>query len=142
MLAETRARDLDREVFQDPDCDHHLFPSEKVFDNAAVDLEMIAVSKCLMSLLSQKEAVRRDIQPFRQEKNPLAKIWCVKTEDDAHEPGELNSYLRVMKTRYRLSDLVGAQRNKRMTSNLKRWIENGAPDNRTKEIWKRIFTES
>ena len=29
---------------------------------------------------------------------------------------------------YRLSDLLRAQRNDRMTSNLKRWIENGAPD--------------
>ena len=33
-----------------------------------------------------------------------------------------------MKARYRLSDLLRAQRNDRMTSNLKRWIENGAPD--------------
>ena len=30
--------------------------------------------------------------------------------------------------RYRLSDLLRAQRNDRMTSNLKTWIENGAPD--------------
>ena len=40
--------------------------------------------------------------------------------------------MRVMKTylkaRYRLSDLLRAQRNDRMTSNLKMWIENGAPD--------------
>ena len=40
--------------------------------------------------------------------------------------------MRVMKTylkaRYRLSDLLRAQRNDRMTSNLKKWIENGAPD--------------
>ena len=44
----------------------------------------------------------------------------------------MNSQMRVMKTylkaRYRLSDLLRAQRNDRMTSNLKRWIENGAPD--------------
>ena len=32
------------------------------------------------------------------------------------------------KARYRLSDLLRAQRNDRMTSNLKRWIENGALD--------------
>ena len=37
----------------------------------------------------------------------------------------MNTYL---KARYRLSDLLSAQRNDRMTSNLKRWIENGAPD--------------
>ena len=33
-----------------------------------------------------------------------------------------------LKARYRLSDLLRAQRNDRMTSNLKRWIENGSPD--------------
>ena len=53
-------------------------------------------------------------------------------EDDAYQPDELNSQLRVIKTnlkaRYRLSDLLRAQRNDGMTSNLKSWIENGAPD--------------
>ena len=95
---ETRARDLDREVYQDPDSDRYLVPSERVFDNAADDLETIAVSKRSMSLLPQKEAVKTDLQPFRQETEPLAKVWCVKMEDDAHQPDELNSQLRVMKT--------------------------------------------
>ena len=44
----------------------------------------------------------------------------------------MNSQMRVMKTywkaRYKLSDLLRAQRDDRMTSNLKRWIVNGAPD--------------
>ena len=132
LLVETRARDLDREVYQDPDSDRYLIPSERVFDNAADDLETIAVSKRSISLLPQKEVVRTDLQPFQQETQPLAKIWCVKMEEDTHQPNELNSQMRVMKTylkaRYRLSDLLRAQRNDRMTSNLKRWIENGAPD--------------
>ena len=67
LLVETRARDLDREVYQDPDSDRYLVPSERVFDNAADDLETIAVSKCSLSLLPQKEAVRTDLQPFIQE---------------------------------------------------------------------------
>ena len=132
LLVETRARDLDREVYQDPDSDRYLIPSERVFDNAADDLETIAVSKRSISLLPQKEVVRTDLQPFQQETQPLAKIWCVKMEEDTHQPNEPNSQMRVMKTylkaRYRLSDLLRAQRNDRMTSNLKRWIENGAPD--------------
>ena len=107
LLLETRARDLDREVYRDPDNDRYLIPSQRVFDNAADDLESLAVSKCLMSLLPQKEVVRTDLQPFRQETQPFAKIWCVKMEDDTHQPNELNSPLRVMKTyltaRYRLS---------------------------------------
>ena len=53
-------------------------------------------------------------------------------EDDTHQPDEMNSQMRVMKTnlkaRYRLTDLLRVQRNDRMTSNLKRWIKNGAPD--------------
>ena len=53
-------------------------------------------------------------------------------EEDTHRRNELISKMRVTKTyleaRYRLSDLIRAQRNDRMTSNLKRWIENGAPD--------------
>ena len=132
LLVETRARDLDREVYQDPNSDRYLIPSEKVFDNAADDLETIAVSKCSISLLPQKEVVRTDLQPFKQETQPLAKIWCVKMEEDTHQPNELNSQMRVMKTylkaRYRLSDLLRAQRNDRMTSNPKRWIENGSTD--------------
>ena len=130
---QTRARDLDREVYQDPDSDRYLIPAERVFDNAAEDLETIAVSKRSISLLPQKEIFRRtDLQPFEQETQPLAKIWCVKMEDDTHQPDEMNSQMSVMKTylkaRYGLSDLLRAQRIGRLTSNLKRWIENGAQD--------------
>ena len=52
LLVETRARDLDREVYQDPDSVRYLIPSERVFDNAADDLETIAGSKRSISLLS------------------------------------------------------------------------------------------
>ena len=132
LLVETRARDLDREVYQDPDSDRYLIPNERIFDNAADDLETIAVSKRSMSLLPQKEVVRTDLQPFEQETQPLAKIWCVKMEEETHQPNEMNCQMRVMKTylkaRYRLSDLLRAQRNDRMASNLTRRIENGAPD--------------
>ena len=75
LLVETRARDLDREVYQDSDSDRYLIPSARVFDNAADDLETIAVSKRSISLLPQKEVVRTDLQPFKQETQPLAKIW-------------------------------------------------------------------
>ena len=119
-------------MYQDPDSDRYLIPSERFFDIAADDLETIAVSKRSISLLPQKEVVRTDLQPFEQETQPFAKIWCVKMEEDTHQPNELNSQMRVMKTylkaRYRLSDLLRAQRNDRMTSNLKKWIENGSPD--------------
>ena len=114
LLVKTRVRNLDRELYQDPDSDRYLIPGERVFNNAADDLETIAVSKRSISLLPQKEVVRTDPQPFEQETQPLAKIWCVRMEEDTHQPNELNSQMRVMKTclkaRYRLSDLLRAQR--------------------------------
>ena len=126
LLVETRARNLDREVNQDPDSDRYLIPDERVFDSAADDLETIAVSKRSMSLLPQKEVLRTDLQPFKQETSRWRRL------DACIVLNELNSQMRVMKTylkaRYRLSDLLRAQRNDRMTSNLKRWIENGSPD--------------
>ena len=89
LLVETRARDLDREVYQDPGSDRYFIPGERVFDNAADDLETIPVSKRSISLLPQKEVVRIDLQPFKQETQPLADIWCVKMENDTHQPNEL-----------------------------------------------------
>ena len=131
LLVETRARDLEMEIYQDPDSARYLISGERFFDDAEDDLKTIAVSKRSISLLPQKE-VRIDLQPFEQETQPLAKNWCIKMEENTHQPIELNSQMRVMKTylkaRYRLSDLLRAQRNDHMTSNLKMWIENGAPD--------------
>ena len=98
LLVETRARDLNREVYQDPDSECYLIPGERVFDNAADDLEIIAVSKRSISLLPQKEVVRIDLQPFKQGTQSLAKNWCVKMEDDTHQPDERNCQMRVMKT--------------------------------------------
>ena len=61
LLMETRARDMDREVYQDPNSNRYLVPSETVFDNAADDLETKSLSKRSMSLLPQKEVVRTDL---------------------------------------------------------------------------------
>ena len=51
---ETRARDLDREVYQDPDSDLYLIPSERVIDNAVDDLETIGKSKRSISFFALK----------------------------------------------------------------------------------------
>ena len=58
LLVETRARDLDRELHQDLDSDRYLLRSDTVFDNAADDLETLAISKRSISLLPQKEVIR------------------------------------------------------------------------------------
>ena len=101
-------------------------------DNAADELELIAVSKRPTRLLPHGTVVRTNLEPSVQEATPFKKIWCVKLMDDAHAPeimsGQMNVVKTYLKARYMLSDLLRAQRNDRMTSSLKRWIENGAPD--------------
>ena len=82
------------------------------------------MSKLPTMLLPQATVVRANLEPSVQEATPLKKIWCVKLMDNAHAPEIASGQLKVMKTnlkaRYRLSDLLRAQRNDRMTSNLKR----------------------
>ena len=133
LLVERKQRGLDREMHQDPDRDRYTSDEEgTVEDNAADELELIAVSKRPTRLLPHGTVVRTNLEPSVQEETPLKKIWCVKLMDAAHAPEIMSGQLYVVKTylkaRYRLSDLLRAQRKDRMTSNLKRWIENGAPD--------------
>ena len=133
LLVERKQRELDREMHQDPNRDWYTSDEEgTVVDNAADELELIAVSKRPTRLLPHGTVVRTNLEPSVQAATPLKKIWCVKMVGDAHAPevisGQLNVVKTYLKTRYRLSDLLKAQKNDRMTSNLKKWIENGAPD--------------
>ena len=133
LLVEWKQRGLDRKMHQDPDRDSCTSDEEgTVVDNAADELELIAVSKRPTRLLPHGTVVRTNLEPSVQEATPLKKIWCVKLMDDAHAPevisGQLNVVKTYLKARYRLLDLLRAERNDRMTSNLKRWIQNGAPD--------------
>ena len=122
LLVDWKQRGLDREMHEEG----------TVVDNAADELGLIAVSKRPTRLLPHGTVVRTNREPSVQEAMPLKKIRCVNLMDDAHAPEIMSGQLNVIKTnlkaRYRLSDLLRAKRNDRMTSNLKRWIENGAPD--------------
>ena len=133
LLVDWKQRGLDRETHQDPDRDRYTSDEEgTVVDNAADELELIAVSKRPTRLLPHGTVVRTNLEPSVQEATPLKKIWCVKLMDDAHAPeimsGQMNVVKTYLKARCRLSDLLRAQQNDRMTSSLKKWIENGAPD--------------
>ena len=133
LLVEWKQRRLDREMHQDPDRDRYTSDVEgTLVDNAADELELIAVTKRPTRLLSHGEVVRTNLEPSVHEATPLKKIWCVKLMDDAHAPeimsGQLNVVKTYLKARYRQSDLLWAQRNNRMTSSLRRWIKNGARD--------------
>ena len=134
LLLEWKQRGLDRELHQDPDRDRYTSDEEgTVVDNVADELELIAVSQSPTRLLPHGTVVRTNLEPSVQEATPLKKVWFVKLMDDAHAPEAISGQLNVVKTylkaSYRLSDLLRDQRNDRMTSNLKRWIENRAPDN-------------
>ena len=142
LLVDWKQRGLHRETHQDPDRDRYTSDEEgTVVDNAADELELIAVSKRPTRLLPHGTVVRTNLEPSVQEATPLKKIWCVKLMDDAHAPeimsGQMNVVKTYLKARYRLSDLLRAQRSDRMTSSLKRWIENGAPDKILKQFYQK-----
>ena len=108
--------------------------------NAADELELIAVSKRPTRLLPHGTVVCTNLEPSVQEATPLKKIWCVKLMDDAHAPeimsGQMNVVKTYLKARYRLSDLLRAQRNDRMTSSgnifLSPWKQIRAREEKTK----------
>ena len=73
----------------------------------------------------------------------LRNIVCVKLKDDIHNPGELNGQMMALKEHfkasYRLSDLIRAQKNEKIMSNVSNWIRTGA---KKRETWKRKVTRS
>ena len=78
--------------------------------------------------LSCNSNVRTNLEPD-DAREVLRRIVCVKLKDDIHSPGELNGQMMVLKrhvkARYRLSDLIRAQKNDKMKSNLSKWIRTG-----------------
>ena len=62
----------------------------------------------------------------------LRRIVCVKLKDGIHSPREMNGQIMALKehvkARYRLSDLIRAQKNDKMTSNLSKWIRTGTKE--------------
>ena len=120
-------------MHQDPDRDRYTSDEEgTVVIKVADELELIAVSKRPTRLFPHAMVFRTNLQPSVQETTSLKKIWYVQLMDDTHAPeiisGEQNAMKTYLKARYRLSDLLRAQRNDRMTSNLNICIKNGAPD--------------
>ena len=133
MLVEWKQCGMDREKHQEPDRDRYTSDREcSVINDATDELELIAVSKRQTRLLPHATGVRTNLEPSGQEATLLIKVWCVKLMDDAPAPeivsGQLNAIKTYLKARYRLSDLLRAQQNDKLTTNRKRWIENGAPD--------------
>ena len=95
------------------------------------EIERIAVSRKPFTELSCNSKVRTNLVP-EDDRKILKRIVCVKLKDDNHSPGETNGQIMALKehvkARYRLSDLIRAQKNDKMTSNLFKWIRTGAKE--------------
>ena len=97
LLVDWKQRGLDRETHQDPDRDRYTSDEEgTVVDNAADELELIAVSKRPTRLLPHGTVVRTNLEPSVQEATPLKKIWCVKLMDDAHAPEIMSGQMNLV----------------------------------------------
>ena len=62
----------------------------------------------------------------------LRRIVCVKLKDDIYSPGEMNGQIMALKehvkAKYRLSYVIRAQKNDKMTSNLSKLIQTGVKE--------------
>ena len=75
ILVEWKQRGLDREKHQDPDRDRYTSDEEDtVVDNAANELELIAVSKLPTRTLTHGTVFSTNPEPSVQEATPLKKI--------------------------------------------------------------------
>ena len=129
ILAEEKMRHGDRELQTDPSSGTYNLDQQEVCGGEK--LEKIAVSRKPSRELSCNSNVRANLVP-EDDRKVLRSIVCVKLKDDIHSPGEMNDQIMALKehvkARYRLSDLIRAQNNDKMTSNLPKRIRRGAKE--------------
>ena len=119
MLAEEKMRHRYRELQTDPSSGTYNLDQQEVYGRE--ELEKNAVSRKPFRELSCNSNVRINLSPD-DDREPLRRIVCVKLKDDIHSPRELNGQMIALKehvkARYRMSDLIQALKNDKMTSNL------------------------
>ena len=129
ILAEEKMRHRDRELQTDPSSGTYNLDQQEV--QGGEELEKIAVSRKPFKELSCNSNVRTNLMP-EDDRKIMRRIVCVKLKDDFHNPGEMNGQIMALKehvkARYRLSDLIRAQKNDKMTSNLSTWIRTGSKE--------------
>ena len=129
ILAEDKMRHRDRELQTDPSSGRYNSDEQEV--QGGEELEKIAVSRKPFRELSCNLNVRTNLVP-EDDMKIVKRIICVKLNDDIHNPGELNGQIMALKehikARYRLSGLIRAQKNDKMTSNLSKWIWMGSKE--------------
>ena len=126
ILAEEKMRHRDRELQTDPSSGTYNLDQQEVCGGE--EFERIALSRKPFRELSCNSNVRTNLVP-ENDRKVLRRIVCVKLKDDIHIPGEMKGQIMApkehVKARYRLSDLIRAQKNDKMTSNLSEWIPKG-----------------
>ena len=129
ILAEEIMRHRDRELQTDPSSGTYNLDQQEACGDE--ELEEIAVSRKTFRELSCNSIVRTNLVP-QDDRKILRRIFCVKLKDDIHSPGEIYGQIMALKehvkARSRLSDLIRAQKNDKMTSNLSKWIRTGAKE--------------
>ena len=129
ILAEEKIRHRDRELQTNPSSGTYNLDVQEV--RGGEELERIAVSRKPFRELSCNSNVRTNLVP-EGDRKIVKRIICVKLNDDIHNPGEMNGQIMALKehvkARYRLSDLIRAQKNDKMTSNLSKWIRTGSKE--------------
>ena len=123
ILAEEKMRHRDRELQTDTSSGTYNLDQQEVC--GVEELEKIAVSRKPFRELSCNSNVRTNLVS-EDDRKVLRRIVCVKLKDDIHSPEEMNGQIMALKENvkaiYRLSDLIRAQKNDKMTSNLSKWI--------------------
>ena len=129
ILAEEKMRHCDRELQTDPSSRMYNFGQQEV--RGGEELEKVAVSRKPFRERSCNSNVRTNLVPEDDQKI-TRRIGCVKLKDDIHNPGEMNGQIMALKehvkARYRLSDLIRAQKNDKISSNLSNWIRTGSKE--------------
>ena len=122
-------RQRDRELQTDPSSGTYKMDQQEVC--GVEELEKIAVSRKPFRELSCNSNVRTNLVPD-DDRKLLRRMVCVKLKDDIYSPGKMNGQMMALKehvkARYRLSDLIRAQKNDKMTSNLSKWILTGVKE--------------
>ena len=129
ILAEEKIRHHDRELQTDPSSGTYNLDIQDI--RGGEELEKIAVSRKPFRELSCNSNVRTNLVP-EDDMKIVKRMICVKLSDDIHNPGEMNGQIMALKehvkARYRLSDLIRAQKNDKMASNLSKWIQSGVKE--------------
>ena len=125
ILAEEKMRHRNRELQTDPSSGTYNLDQQEV--RGGEELEKVAVSRKPFRELSCNSNVRTNLVP-EDDRKIMKRIVCVKLKDDIHNPGEIKGQIMALeehaKARYRLSDLIRAQKNDKMT----KWIRTGSKE--------------